>query len=210
VPVGMPRTFRHVAVVLAALSVVVGAAAQPITIPPVVAPKTVYKIHGMTPYPPHLFSKWFKDVFVDYLNREVGSRTSPAITFELSSESFETIFESAEKGNFDFVFTFPNMAGCLEAEFNAIPLVTLRNLRQGHELNRYGGVIFTKKSRTDINSVQDLKGKIITATNILLCQHQWRVFKDAGVSMFGDPAQVCYFPPCIPTDRLFFLLEFAS
>lgn len=192
-PGAMPAALRLVAAFLVVLLEMMGAE-EILVIPPVVEPKTLYRIHGMTPYPPVLFQRWFKSTFVDYLNREVGNKTSPRITFETNSESFDTVFESAEKGKFDFVFTFPNMAGCLEAEFHAVPLVTLRNLRGGHELNRYGGVIFTKKSRTDINSVQDLKGKIITATNILLCQHQWRVFKDAGVNMFGDPAQVCDVP----------------
>ena len=70
----------------------------------------------------------------------------------------------------DFIFTTPNMAACLESEFLAAPLVTQRVKRSGKELNRYGGVIYTLKSRTDINEVKDLKGKIITATDFKLCQ----------------------------------------
>ncbi len=40
----------------------------------------------------------------------------------------------------------------------------------GRELNRYGGVIYTLKSRTDVNVVQDLKGKVITASDLKLMQ----------------------------------------
>lgn len=68
------------------------------------------------------------------------------------------------------------MAACFESEFFANPLVTQR-VKRGcqeqsgcKELSHYGGVIYTLKSRTDINQVKDLKGKIITATDFKLCQ----------------------------------------
>lgn len=120
----------------------------------------------------------------------------------MGSESFETIFTSAELARFDFVFTFPNMVGCLEAEFHAAPIVTLRNFRRQRELNRYGGVIFTRADRNDINTVADLADKVVTGTSILLCQHQWRVFQENGMNMMGDVAQVS--PATLPTPRLAF------
>ena len=45
------------------------------------------------------------------------------------------------------------------------------------ELNHYGGVIYALKSRTDIQSIADLRDKIVTASNFKLMQHQWRVFE---------------------------------
>jgi len=70
----------------------------------------------------------------------------------------------------DFVFAPPNMAACFESEFFANPLVTQLVKRGGQELSHYGGVIYTLKSRTDINHVKDLKGKIVTASDFKLCQ----------------------------------------
>ena len=65
---------------------------------------------------------------------------------------------------------------CLESEFSFTPALTQRvRVRtpeepNGRELNRYGGVIYTLKSRTDVNVVQDLKGKVITASDLKLMQ----------------------------------------
>lgn len=122
--------------------------------------------------------------------------------FEMGFQTFDTIFEAGNNKEFDFVFTFPNMAGCLEMEFNAAPLLTLRNFRRNIELNRYGGVIFTTVNRTDITSVKDLRGKVVMGTSPLLCQHQWRVFQENGINMFGDVDQVTPTPNPCPAARL--------
>eukprot|EP00277_Geminigera_cryophila_P031941 CAMPEP_0173063384 /NCGR_PEP_ID=MMETSP1102-20130122/4355_1 /TAXON_ID=49646 /ORGANISM="Geminigera sp., Strain Caron Lab Isolate" /LENGTH=657 /DNA_ID=CAMNT_0013930183 /DNA_START=160 /DNA_END=2132 /DNA_ORIENTATION=+ len=96
------------------------------------------------------------------------------------------------------------MAGCLEAEFLNVPLTTVRNYRGGFEsgLNHYGGVVYALSSRTDIKGIEDLKDKIVdrvefqimsasvAGSNFKLCQHQWRVFEDAGVSLMADTKQV--------------------
>jgi hypothetical protein len=57
---------------------------------------------------------------------------------------------------------------CLNAEFGANPVATLRNLPNKKELNRYGGVIFTRGNRDDIQSLEDVKDKILLAISIQL------------------------------------------
>jgi hypothetical protein len=40
-------------------------------------------------------------------------------------------------------------------------LTTVRTYRQGKELNRFGAVIFALANRSDIQSVRDLKDKVL-------------------------------------------------
>jgi hypothetical protein len=155
--------------------------------------RSIYRIHGLMPYPDDLFRTKFGATFEDHLNAEVAplfSHGGEPIRFEMGGEDFRTVFESAENEDFDFIFTFPNMAGCLEAEFGASPLLTMRNLRRGMELNMYGGIIFTRADRDDINSVHDLRDKRVDAVDVLMMQHQWMVFKENSMDMFNDLGQL--------------------
>ena len=49
----------------------------------------------------------------------------------------------------------------MQAEFLQTALCTVRNYRGGRELNHYGGVIFALANRTDIQTVRDLKDKVL-------------------------------------------------
>lgn len=166
------------------------------------AKRGTYRIHGLMTYPEELFRKKFSATFDEYLNAEVAplfSHGGEHIRFEMGGQDFGTIFDSAEMEDFDFIFTFPNMAGCLEAEFGASPLLTMRDLRRGIELNRYGGVIFTRADRDDISSVHDLKDKNVYAVELLLIQHQWMIFQENGMDMMNDVGQVSApTSPCMP------------
>ena len=102
-------------------------------------------------------------------------------------------FDDPIANKLDFTFAYPNMCGCLEAEFLQVPLTTVRNYRKGQELNHYGGVVYVLKDRGakgEISKIEDLRDKIVTASNFKLCQHQWRVFDDAGVSLMADTRQI--------------------
>jgi len=103
-----------------------------------------------------VFVKKYRPSFVHYLNEVVGPKFDPPIDFTIRFEEAYTIepFDDQTKNKIDFAFTYPNMAGCLEAEFLSSPLVTVRNYRGGRELNHYGGVVFTLADRDDINSIQ--------------------------------------------------------
>ena len=93
-----------------------------------------------------------------YLNEVVGPKFDPPINFTIRFEDAYVIapFDEPLKNTRDFAFVYPNMGGCLEAEFLSAPLVTVRNYRGGRELNHYGGVVFTAADRDDINSIEVL------------------------------------------------------
>ena len=47
-------------------------------------------------------------------------------------DAYDTVpFDNHVANKRDFTFTYPNMAGCLEAEFLQVPLTTVRNYRDG-------------------------------------------------------------------------------
>jgi hypothetical protein len=161
--------------------------------------RRTYHVVGMVPYgnidykdPNHLFNRKHRPALAQYLTQVVGTKFDPPVNFTIRVEDAYNMapFDDPIANERDFTFTYPNMAGCLEAEFLQVPLTTVRNYRGGKELNHYGGVVYALKERTDIRDITDLKDKVVTASNFKLCQHQWRVFDDAGVSLMAETAQV--------------------
>ncbi len=59
------------------------------------------------------------------------------------------------------MLTYADVCWRVQAEFLQTPLTTVRNFRGGKELNHYGGVIFALANRTDIQTVRDLKDKVL-------------------------------------------------
>ena len=75
----------------------------------------------------------------------------------------------------DFIYTNPSAFSCVESEYGVAPIVSLRNFRKGFTLNQFGGTIFTRSNRTDINTIHDLRDKIVEAVSITglgACQMQ--------------------------------------
>jgi len=159
--------------------------------------RTTFHVVGMVPFPGFVDS--YAPALQDYLEREVGTQYEPALKFTIRQDAGAAAYDLAPFDDpiasaRDFVFAPPNMASCFESEFFANPLVTQRVKRGVQELSHYGGVIYTLKSRTDINHVKDLKGKIVTASDFKLCQFQWGVIEDSGISFIADTAQIRFNP----------------
>jgi len=87
----------------------------------------------------------------------------PGKTFEIVPLGFDKIIASVEKGNCDFVLANPAFYVELESSFGIDRIATLKNFRFGHAYTRYGGVVFCRADRKDINDFNDLKGKIYAA-----------------------------------------------
>ena len=78
--------------------------------------------------------------------------------------------------------------------FAALAITTLRNDVGHGESNLFGGIFFVRADDTSVNTVTDLKGKIIAASSILLMgsgQTQWQEMRKYGLDLLLDPAQVC-------------------
>ena len=120
---------------------------------------------------------------LDYLTKVIGPTYDPPIRFRrftannyLTSSSIE---ESMDIG-YDFMIANPHASSCYESERSAVSLATQvfinqnpqkRRLSpeqqpQSYNLTKYGAALYVLKNRTDIRTVQDIKGKKIGTNKI--------------------------------------------
>lgn len=99
----------------------------------------------------------------------------------------------------DFFVANPGLFTCIgiESGAQALATTTARLEVRGHtfDLDVYGGVIATREDRDDINTIQDLKDKIIGAGSISMvnaAQTQFYEMVRAGMSYVMDPKQVSF------------------
>ncbi len=96
----------------------------------------------------------------EFLDREVKG-----YNFIIVPLGFHEVFEVAENGSVDFFITNSAYYVALEYDFGAKRIATLTNEYKGKKTNLFGGVVFTKKNKNDINSFKDLKGKSFMAVD---------------------------------------------
>lgn len=76
---------------------------------------------------------------------------------------FPELDKSIDAGQFDFVLTNPEHYVTLRAQHGLAAIATLMPLAGGHPVDSFGGVIFTRSERTDINELSDLRGKVVSS-----------------------------------------------
>ena len=81
----------------------------------------------------------------------------------LSAMSYTELDKVAKEQYLDFVLTNPEHYVLLKREIGLNAIATMINLQDGHALNKFAGVIFTRSDRDDINTLTDLNDKIIAA-----------------------------------------------
>ncbi|MDZ4164381.1 MAG: PhnD/SsuA/transferrin family substrate-binding protein [Smithellaceae bacterium] len=115
----------------------------------------------------------------DYLTASI-----PTHSFMLVPLGFDEISRAVERGEADFVLTNPGVYVELEHAHGVARIATVDTLWEEKEYNRYGGVIFTRVDRKDIEVLRDLKGKNFMAvheTSYGGWRAAWRELKAAGV-----------------------------
>jgi len=95
----------------------------------------------------------------DYLNAHIANG------YHVTMEPlfFPELDKAVEQGRFDFVFTNPEHYVSLRAHHGLAVIATLMPLAGGHPVDSFGGVIFTRSERADINALSDLCGKTAVA-----------------------------------------------
>jgi len=133
------------------------------------------------------------------LTETAGKRFDPPIRFELKPLNFILLFSDVEALNVDFVYVNPSAFSCIESEYGANSLVSQISRRvvggQVYTLTRFGGVIFTKADRDDIQSLEDVREKIIAAASISGLgsgQMQFRELVKKGISYLQDVKQMVF------------------
>ena len=106
-------------------------------------------------------AKW--QATADYLNKSIPGYRFILVPFENNS----SLNQAISLGNFHFSITNPASGIEHKLRNGAQPLATLINKRQGKGYSEFGSVIFTRSDRHDVNTLQDLKGKMFTAVDEL-------------------------------------------
>ena len=78
---------------------------------------------------------------------------------------FSEIKTAVENHDIDFLFANPAIYVDLEMRYEATHLVTLRNEFKNHSITEFGGVIFCRADRKNINALEDLRGKSFMAVD---------------------------------------------
>ncbi len=100
--------------------------------------------------------------FADYLNTKI-----PKYKFVVKAYNLPEIDEVVRAKEVDFMFTNPEQYVVLQHRYELSSIGSLiRITKDGQEINKFGGVIFTKKSNVNINKISDLKGKKIATVGV--------------------------------------------
>ncbi|MDR3630423.1 MAG: response regulator [Desulfocapsaceae bacterium] len=120
----------------------------------------------------------------DYLTSQI-----PGQTFIIVPLTHAQVASSVREGQVDFILTNSFLYVELEQQYGADRIATLKELRLGQGYARYGSVIFTRRDRTDIRQLQDLKGKAfmgVSEDSLGGWLAAWRELKENGINPFRD------------------------
>ncbi|GAB6039988.1 PhnD/SsuA/transferrin family substrate-binding protein [Endothiovibrio diazotrophicus] len=126
----------------------------------------------------------------DYLSRQVDG-----YRFRIVPLGFGEIHSAAARGEVDFILANPSFYVQLESRYGASRIATLRNRAgdDGHE--RFGGVIFARAERRDLDDPAALKGGRFAAVeeNSLGGFHMaWRELHRLGIDPYRDFAELLF------------------
>ena len=105
------------------------------------------------------FSRW--QPTADYLTASIPGYRFKLIPHEINS----TLNQAVSRNEYHFVLTNPASYVEMEKRYATKCLVTLINKRQGEGYTKFGSVIFTRRDRDDIQTLQDLEGKTFMAVD---------------------------------------------
>ncbi len=134
------------------------------------------------------FAKW--QPTAEYISSLING-----YTFKIIPMNYPELDEAVDKNKIDFVLTNTGHYVILEAEYDITRIVTLEKSVHGKSVNKFGGVIFTRSDRKDINKLTDLKGKKFLAVGkeslggFLVA---WEEFYKAGINPFNDFSKLSF------------------
>jgi diguanylate cyclase (GGDEF)-like protein/PAS domain S-box-containing protein len=126
------------------------------------------------------------------------SATVPGYHFSIEPMFFDDLDRAISQHRFDFVLTNPEHYVTTRTNYGLAVIATLMPLAQGHPVSSFGGVIFARADRKDIESLDDVRGKIVAAAaeqsfgsylmqRWVLYKHDIRVGDLGGVRFTGMP-----------------------
>ena len=132
-----------------------------------------------------------------HIEKSLGRRV------QLSVYNYPDLNAAVQQKAVDIVLTNPGHYVLLRRRYDlSAPLATQITQTGTHEMSSFGGVIFTRADETAINSLADLSGKLIAATDIdSLGGYQMQAFEmlEAGLPL---PNQDTFLATGMPHDRV--------
>ncbi|WP_055073698.1 PhnD/SsuA/transferrin family substrate-binding protein [Pseudanabaena sp. 'Roaring Creek'] len=119
----------------------------------------------------------------DYLSQQLG------YTFTIAPLDFQQINPSVANGEVDFIIANSSLYIEFETLYGIKRLATLKRVRMGKAYTVFGGVIFRRSDRQDIQTLQDLIGKNFAGANensLGAWQAAWREFHILGIDPRRD------------------------
>lgn len=120
----------------------------------------------------------------DYLSHEI-----PKYRFVVVPLDFAEIDRVVAEAGVDFVLANPAIYVGLEKHYGIGRIATMRNRNGQQGYTVFGGVIFTRSDRKDINTLRDISGKHLAAVkenSLGGYQMAWRELAKAGVTLGED------------------------
>ncbi len=119
----------------------------------------------------------------------------PGYMFKIVPMNYPELEAAVKKEQIHFILTNTGHYVMLEAEYGITRIVTLDKSVHGKSVNQFGGVIFTRADRTDINTLKDLKGKSVLAVSqkslggFLV---SWETLYQVGIDPFKDFSRLSF------------------
>ncbi len=113
----------------------------------------------------------------------------PDYDFEIIPLDFDEVDSAVKQEEVDFILVNPGIYVNLEYKYRVSRLATMHNLRGKDAYKVFGGVIFTRKDRKDIQTLEDLHGKsfmAVDATSLGGFQMAWRELQAKGINPYED------------------------
>ncbi|MCG8428857.1 MAG: EAL domain-containing protein [Chromatiales bacterium] len=120
----------------------------------------------------------------EYLSAQI-----PDCTFQIVPLSFDEVIPAVVEQKVDFVLTNPSFYIELEAKYGASRIATLKNSVGDMVANQFGGVIFTRADRDDIQQLSDIVGKRfmgVEEASLGGFRMAWGMFEGQGIDLFNS------------------------
>jgi len=136
------------------------------------------------------------------------SETVDGAAFEVVPLPLDALRESVARNKVGFVFTNSGQYVELESEYGISRIATLKTAFGSQIHNVFGAVLFTRRDRSDINTLRDLKGARLAAVKPHAFggfQMAWRELKAVGIDPFKDLSRIDFVG--LPQDGVVFAVR---
>lgn len=119
-------------------------------------------------------------------NDHLNARVAGGYRFTMEPLYFTELDKAIDEKRFDFILTNPEHYVATREHNGLAVIATLMPLVEGHPVDSFGGVIFARADRDDINRLADIRGKVVSA----VAEHSFGGFVVQRWAMFERGIQI--------------------